>query len=106
MQFSRSRPRVAVIGLALIAGAALADESVAPVADPMARLQQTLGGFLKQVLDGLAGSPGAGRAEFTMRWKIQAVIAAVQSSPAAATSDPAGMRLATESLEGLASSRT
>jgi hypothetical protein len=89
------------------AAPATAPESLPPpVADPMARLQQTLGGFLKQVLDGLAGSPGAGRAEFTMRWKIQAVIAAVQSSPAAATSDPAGMRLATESLEGLASSRT
>jgi hypothetical protein len=89
------------------AAPATAPESLAaPVEDPVASLQQTLGGFLKQVLDELAGSSGAGRAEFTMRWKIQAVIAAVQSSPAAATSDPAGMRLATESLEGLASSRT
>jgi hypothetical protein len=73
--------------------------------DPAASLQQSLGGFLKQVLDGLSSINGTGRAEFSLRWKLQVMIAAVQSAPAATTSDSAGPKLASESLSALASTQ-
>jgi hypothetical protein len=77
----------------------------APTADPQATLQQSLGNFLKQVLDGLASVNGAGRAEFSMRWKLQVMIQAVQSAPAANAADPAATQLATDALGKLASAQ-
>lgn len=74
-------------------------------ADPAATVQQTLGNFLKQVLEGLSAVSGGGRAEFSMRWKLQVMIEAVQSAPAAATSDPAGTQLVTDSLARLAAAQ-
>lgn len=74
-------------------------------ADPAATLQHTLGGFLSQVLEALSSASGGGRAEFSMKWKLQVMIAAVQSAPAAPTSEAAGTRLATDSLQSLASAQ-
>ena len=77
----------------------------APAADPLAALQQSLGSFLKQVLEGLSSVSGTGRAEFSMRWKLQVLVEAVQTAPAAAASDPAGTQLATDSLAELATAQ-
>ena len=74
-------------------------------ADPAATLQRTLGGFLSQVLEALSSAGGTGRAEFSMKWKLQVMIAAVQSAPAASTSDAAGTRLGTDSLQSVASAQ-
>jgi hypothetical protein len=77
----------------------------ASTTDPAASLQRKLGSFLNQVLDALSGAGGAGRAEFSMKWKLQVMISAVQSAPAATATDPAGTKLATESLQNLASAQ-
>jgi hypothetical protein len=76
-----------------------------PNADPLASLQQSLGTFLKQVLEELSSVSGTGRAEFSMHWKLQVLIQAVQTDPAAAASDPAGTQLATASLGDLAAAK-
>jgi len=73
--------------------------------DPAATLQQKLGGFLNQVLEALSSASGVGRAEFSMKWKLQVMISAVQSAPAASASEAAGTKLATDSLQGLASAQ-
>jgi len=77
--------------------------------DPAASLQQKLGSFLSQVLDALSGVSGAGRAEFSMKWKLQMMISAVQSVPAAPATasapESAGTKLAAESLQSLASAQ-
>lgn len=85
------------------APASTAPETPSP--DPAASVQQSLGTFLKQVLESLANAGGSGRAEFSMRWKLQLLVQAVQSIPVAPAIDPAGTQLATDSLDKLASSQ-
>jgi hypothetical protein len=93
-------PSVSTAAPAVIAEAPVVS-TTSPATDPLATLQQSLGDFLKQVLNSLASVNGSGRAEFSMRWKLQVLITAVESSPAAAASDPAGTKLATDSLANL-----
>jgi hypothetical protein len=78
--------------------------NAAGATDQAASLQKTLGNILKQVLDGLSSVSGSGRAEFSMRWKLQVMMQAVQTAPGAAV-DPAGTQLATDSLDKLAAAQ-
>jgi hypothetical protein len=88
-----------------VAAAPTPDTAAVPNAagttDQAAALQKTLGDILKQVVEGLSSVSGSGRAEFSMRWKLQVMIQAVQSAPSTA-GDPAGTQLATDSLDKLA----
>ena len=101
-----ARVEPAAVATDPVAAAPTADTAPVPNAagttDQAAAVQKTLGDILKQVLEGLSSVSGSGRAEFSMRWKLQVMIQAVQSVPVPATTDPAGTQLATQSLGELA----
>jgi len=83
------------------------DSATAPVPatadDKAATLQDTLGSFLRKVLDTLATPNSSGRLEFSMRWKLSLVVAAVEAgAPKPAQSVDSGTSLLTRSLKVVA----
>lgn len=103
---------VASAGTADNATNAGAGTQVVGTTDSGATLQDTLFGFLRKILDGMAPISGGGRVEFSMRWKLNLVSAAVEANASVvptgtalagtAAADTAGTVLLTKSLQYLA----
>ena len=61
----------------------------------------TLGGFLRKLMDTLGGTQGSGRLEFSMKWKIEVVVAAVNAKTPKAEGTP-GTKLLAGAVDELA----
>lgn len=71
--------------------------------DKAPSLQDTLIGFVRKILDNLGNVAGSGRVEFSLRWKLNLVVAAVAAAaPQAAQASNAGTTLLTQSLQDVA----
>jgi hypothetical protein len=82
-------------------GAAPAVPADGAAATEAASVQSTLGNYLRALMGALQEPVAAGRYEFSMKWKLEVVVAAVESSAPQASATPAS-KLLTASLQELA----
>jgi hypothetical protein len=94
-----SAPAAAVAVPVVPAAAAAPPESA--TSPEAASVQSTLGNYLRALMGSLQEPAAAGRLEFSMKWKLEVVVAAVESSAPKAGGTPAS-KLLSASLQELA----
>jgi hypothetical protein len=94
-----SAPAAAVAAPVVPAAAAAPPESA--TAPEAASVQTTLGNYLRSLMGALQEPVAAGRLEFSMKWKLEVVVAAVESSAPRTGGTPAS-KLLSASLQELA----
>ncbi len=84
--------------------AAPATDATTPTTDSNtlpASTATTLGGFLRKLMDTLGGTQSSGRIEFSMKWKLEVVVAAVNAKTPKAEGTP-GTKLLAGAVDELA----